>query len=245
MATGSGQATGAVSQDLFGSDNRNVFLTRLRVMIGNVSEDSEFARDWILLEHLRNGLETWADQLEYKRDTRTITLTAGVQEYNLPADFMLMVWVEHNNIMLTPRTTFEWELRGTDWRDVDDDTPTEYAVEGRKFILTPAPDADAITDSAVADYRMIISPGGLDSQGASWLSDADTRLALMYAALEWCESNPDHPQHPETHGNNARAASLLRRIGEALPPAKKRQHEPIEDHAGSMQMTTYRSGMAR
>lgn len=215
----------------------------LRLRIGN--PPLRDVTDEHLHDFLTRGLEWLAVELRYSvtSTSSALTLVAGTQEYTLPADLMMLLFVEHNGKSLTPRTVMEWEREGTDWRNADAGTPREYAVLGRSIIFYPKPDATAVSDDSSPLIRYYAASPGLDADSATTgtpsLGDADQMLAVYHAAFEWLGLFPERDPTGRMQQTNA---TLLQQL---LPAAKERAEKRIADLYPSMWVETGRGGAAR
>ena len=230
----------------YGATNRDGFLGRTRTLCGIVGDTAYVkGNKLVFLEHLRDALEWWARQSGFKTADATVAIVDGTQEYDLPRDLIAVIYLEHNDLPLTPRTMHEWDRESTDWRDLEAGTPTEYAISGGKLILSPTPGAAAVTADSTVDYRYVVSSGALDSSGADVLLDTSVQLICLRAALAWCALNPDDKNHPETIGNQARVPYLAARLAEETQEVKSAEAHPIEGHQPGFYPATSRVGVAR
>lgn len=220
------------------SRSLNDLYADMRERIGGLNPQE--VSDRVLALYLTTALETLASELEYSytTDTTTIALVADTQEYTLPATLNFLLWVEWNDKRLTPKSTFDWDRSGVDWRGADSGTPSEYAVQGRKLIFNPPPDSDAVTDDSAATIRYIAASAGYTTSGATNMADQDTLLAVYLAAAEWLGMHPSNE-------NLARKATLDERIALMLPRAKKRNKNAAFGFQPQVIVETRRSGAAR
>lgn len=215
----------------------------LRYRIGNPPRDGEGAvNDRTLDEFLYRGLEWLAGEFGFSITTSTtgITLVAGTQEYTLPADCAEIIWVEHNTKRLTPKSTFQWDREGNDWRDVTDGTPTEFAVEGRKIIFSPAPDATAVSDDSTPDFRYFATAPALSSSGIDRLGDQEHILAVYWAGWQYSLLHAS-----EDPAFNSRAKANEAALMQGVAQAQRRWHERIADYRPTYGVRTRRQGGAR
>jgi hypothetical protein len=215
-------------------------LTELRELVGNPSYSE--VSDRRLRTYLVKGVEWLAEELKYSvtTDAATVTLVAGTQEYTLPNDLSSLIWVEWNTQKLDPASTYQWTRDGLDWRDTSGN-PAQVAVEGRKLVFYPKPDATAVSATPVIALRYIASAPALSSSGTGTpgLSDADQTLVQFYAAALYCAARPSKE-------NQARQAAFNQQVAVLLPKAISRHQEVFEDHFPSVRVwTRRRSGAAR
>lgn len=210
----------------------------LRELIGNPDVNAVNNRQ--LRSHLMASLEWLASKLKYgiRTDEKMTLLVAGQVEYPLPRDLGWVMWVSWNGNKLEPASTYGWDAVNNDWRDTTSGSPNSFAINGRKLILNPPPDATAIASDSYLSVRSITSSPGLGAEGALELAELDEQLLLYYAAVRYCASKPSDE-------NKSRSADYMGLINALLPDALARIHHPIEDYQPKWRVKSHRTGGAR
>lgn len=196
----------------------------LRRMLGNPLQNEQNNRD--LDSALDRALSYLAGVLKF--DVRTdeqINLTADQREYLLPQSLVWIYWVEWNDQLLTPTSTFRYNSQGGDgsgvsWHAVASGTPAEYAIEGRKLILLPPADSTAISTSGFLAWRWLgAGDAALSASGTPKLSRLDQELLLFEAAVRWLSQRPSEE-------NNERLANYERQAARLLPIVREQWQAP-------------------
>lgn len=221
-------------------------LLSMRKRIGN--PDLRDAPDRELTDFLQHAYE-WAAaefDLVVTTDTTTLALVADTQEYTYPSDLLVVLWVEWNGSRLTPKTVFEWDRSGVDWRGAESGTPREFALQGRKLILYPKPNAAAVASDSAATVRYYAQGGALatSSTAATPLGEGDQQLVVERAAWAWnsLRAGDEKPVGPAAA---ARARANEAAFTQLLVQAKRRWHQQIAAHQSPLAVTTRRNGAAR
>lgn len=193
-----------------------------------------------LTEYLTAGLEWLAESLHYRCVTwEHLGMTASQQEYPLPEDMLLPVFVEWNGNRLTPSSIYTWDRSGTKWRGATAATPREYAIFARKLILMPPPSSDAITTDSALTMRYIASAEPLGEGGVPGLTDGEQRLACYHAAWEYLVNHPSEE-------NMARAGGYRTLIEKFEAEARRRRTQPHDNEfAPGFKPAVSRIGAAR
>lgn len=147
--------------------------------------------DTVVGRYLNRGLEEFNRLTGYNFADATITLVAEQQEYDLPSDFVKVVWVEHNGKPLDKADLDELRNDGITWRRMKASTPTEYFLYGNKLVLLPKPDAAAVAASSTITLRYVRSPRDIAVFGPEQLAREDYVTAVAWAVYLWCAAHPD------------------------------------------------------
>lgn len=203
---------------------RNELRDLVRQNIGrplkNAVEDKEIdgyvlsALDWLAGE---------IPDFQTRTDSTGMGLVASQAEYPLPGDVLEIIFVEWNGNKLEPRSIWEWDRLGTDYRGATASNPTEFAIQGRNLVLYPPPSSTAITTAPNLVVRYIATPG-LTPAGVVGLSDADQRVVAYRAAWEYLLTHP-------SEANAALAQGVGRLLADTLPQAQRRAADMAQDHA--------------
>lgn len=210
----------------------------LRERLGKLSVDE--APDRQLREYLASSMEWLAGELDYSIRTHpnAIGLVAGEYMYPLPADCLLILWIEWCEQRLTPASLFGWVRDGKDWRHLTSANPAEYALEGRQLILAPPPSSTAITSDPFLDLSYIAGAPDLNGAGVRGLSDTDMWCVIYSAACEYLGVRPSEE-------NSLRYAFCERQVMKLLPQAKKRHMDPVQQQHQKIKVYSARDGGAR
>ncbi len=212
-------------------------IARLRTLIGNPNNREVPDRD--LAGYIATSLTWLAEELKWDiRTDENIGIAADQLETPLPPDFTFMIWIEWNDVRLTPSSPWELDREGN-WRSQASGTPSRWAIQGRTLILNPPPDATSITTDGSLSWRYIGSGGTLTSVGVPGLSDLDIQLLCYDAAIDWATVHT-------TPENQARVQAYTAQVARRLPPAKRRWENATSTYSPQIRPdTTMRTGSAR
>lgn len=218
--------------------NRLEIYSALRELIGNPdpSDISNRQLDAMLVP----ALEWLAVKLDYAIYTdSSFEIRAEVREYNLPQDFGLCVYAEWNSVRLIPASIWEWQRSGTDYNNQSSvGTLREFAIRGRKFILSPPPSAAAITTDSFITLQYIGAAPMMDSSGTPQLSNLDQELLVLRAGVRYCRTHPNEE-------NLVKIREYNEEIMELLPAARKRAQNAISEYQPSVEVEQDRYRGAR
>jgi hypothetical protein len=196
-----------------------------RELVGNKTESQCSVRT--VETFVGDAVDELADVLDYARrtDVASLALVADQYEYTRPTDVNEVLWVKWNGTELHKATREEWVNYGVEWRSATSGTPTEFAVDGNKFLVYPPPSSDAITTDPNIDYEYIAPGFPITPAGIPGMRDSDVRIAIYMAAQAYCLA------HPEDPANQTRAASYGAIINRRMPDARDRAQQPIRDYS--------------
>lgn len=217
---------------------REEMLTEVRRRIGNPGLNDVTNRE--LMPLVDDALTWLADSLKYHVVTTStaIALTTDQRDYPLPSDFVEMFLVEWDTRRLTEQSTSRWDRIGTDWRNSASGTLNEYAIEGHRLILNPAPTAAVVTTSGTLTLRYAATPGVIGASGPIDLPPLDHSLACWGAAEEWLGLHPSEE-------NMARLQFATEQIKRRLPGARRRAQNALRSYRPRWFIRPYRSGASR
>lgn len=212
--------------------------SRFREHVGNPGVDAVSERQ--ITEYVTDAFYWLADQLQqtYTADQTTLQLVAGQFEYPLPDNVSQVVRVDWNDQPLTPASTYKWDREETPWRHGTAGRPAEFAIEGRRLILYPPPDAGNIATAGYLHYRYLAATSGLDEGGAPGVVHNDQVLAVCYAALLYLRARPTEENLPRQQG-------LEKTVKEWLAGALRRAHTPSLRYEPQVSVMTRRQFPAR
>lgn len=154
--------------------------------------------------YLQRGLEEFSRQVGgYFVKTGTVTITDVAQEFDLPTDFVDVLWVRHNSLYLKRTTEAELLTNKVNWTTTAAATPTEYAVVGEQLLFYPKPSAAAVSADSTPDVRYLATPPAYTSSAFDQVHEQDHPLPVYYAAALFIQLHNDVPEM------QARAKNLL------------------------------------
>lgn len=144
-------------------------------------------------EYLQSGLEEWNRRVHYYVTTSTsdIVLQAGVQEYDVPAAWIVVQFLQHNGKEIAKGDIEKWRSDGKDWRNEPQGFPSQWAHYSNKLVIRPAPSAAAVTAAASPVVRVVARPPDLTDNGPVALAEADYRPVVYYGVAQWSIAYPD------------------------------------------------------
>lgn len=189
-------------------------LARLRQRIGNPNKSE--VSDLALLDCVNASLVELADELQFRvvTETQAIGLVAEQQDYSVPNDILSILWVSHNGKRLEPAGLTERDRDLDEWRTVAANTPTQFAVRGRRLYLLPKPDSAAVSADGFLAYSAVAAPAEMGAQGPVGLSENDQWLLCWSAALDWCVTNPSEENAARVPGYAAKKEQMMARARE-------------------------------
>lgn len=216
-------------QDLY-ADFRRKIGGKLRTEVIDSDADS----------YLDSATEWLAAQLKWRvgTDTQSLALVADQQELQLPDDLIEVIFIEWNSKRLTPGSVYGWDRVGTDWRGATSAALSEFAIQGRKLVLNPPPDDDAIEDDPTLTLRGVFMPEKVSVAGPVDVAPLDARLIAWKAAQQWLKVNTSQE-------NYARAQAYQSEIDPLLKSARKNAQKMIRDYQPRFRWRSYRNGAAR
>lgn len=136
-------------------------------------------------DYLQRAAEWLNDLVGYSWKDSTITLTAGA-EATLPTDFIDVVFVTIDGVLLKQTDIEDLNQKSPDWRTRANDRPEEYYLYS-KIGFYPAPDAAAVAATTV--MRHLGTPTLSTTPGFDLLATQHHRIPVYYAVGLWFEAH--------------------------------------------------------
>lgn len=139
-----------------------------------------------VLAKLQEAQERFVLDTRALRDSETLTLIDGQQEYALPTDVMDIVRVAHNGVEIGRKSKFELDFLASGRWDQDKGTPTYFYVDldpnNQKMGFYPIPESGDAGANTPVEYVKI--PPALSADGSVPL-DGHTLLIPYHNSLAY------------------------------------------------------------
>lgn len=164
--------------------------------------------------YLQAGQEALNLECHYfrKETTSGITLVAGTQEYDLPADCLEVRQVRHGERILKRIGLEELRQRSQDPARIPSGHPEEYYRYGAKIGFVPVPDGAAVAADGTPDVRYVANPTEFSTTAFDQLPAPFHRAVVYYACAEWFATPQSGQQGALSQVWMARFQALVPRI---------------------------------